>query len=141
MNGISSIMPHPAEKTEALRPRQTEQEAQSPSREPERDEYTPGEAPEYTGRYWMERDENGSSRIRLDAPERPDPAPEKAAADGDSPDGPEAPDKEQEKSVTCNTDRVDREIERLKKEQEELKQQLSRETDEKRSKELEKRLS
>lgn len=41
---------------------------------------------------------------------------------------------------TCNTDRVDREIVQLKKEQEELKRQIRSETDEAKIRELEKRL-
>lgn len=48
---------------------------------------------------------------------------------------------EKEASCTGNTDKVDREIEKLKKKKAELEQQLSSETDERKIKSLEKELA
>ena len=45
------------------------------------------------------------------------------------------------KSCTCNTDKVDREIEKLKKQKQELTQQISRETDGSKVKALQKQLA
>lgn len=45
------------------------------------------------------------------------------------------------KSCTCNTDKVDREIEKLKKQKLELERQISRETDEAKAEDLKARLA
>ena len=55
-------------------------------------------------------------------------------------DGPDRKDSGAE-SCTCNTDRVDREIEKLKKTQEALKRQINSETDDTRIEGLEKKLA
>lgn len=46
-----------------------------------------------------------------------------------------------EKHCTCNTDKVDREIERLKKQKQELERQISRETDENKAEDLKAKLA
>ena len=122
-----------------------------PSRKPAMDDYVPEEKREPAGRYWLGKDEDGQPKIYFDDPERAadavegpeqrpkadDPeqervaaAPEKRAADG-------------KKAETCtgNTDRVDREIEKLKQEKERLEQQISAQTDDGKIKELEQKLA
>lgn len=90
---------------------------------PTRDQYVPEEKPEASGRYWLDRDEDGSPRLRFDGP-APTDAPE--ATDG--PEKPKRPDKRSDE-CTCNTDQVDRELEALRKKQETLARQLRSETD------------
>ena len=46
-----------------------------------------------------------------------------------------------EKRCTCNTDKVDREIERLKKQKQELERKISRETDENKAEDLKAKLA
>ncbi len=106
----------------------------SPARpqKPMMDEFVPEEKREPSGRYYLGKDENGQPKVFFDGPEQdegPD-APKPKAADG-------------KKAETCtgNTDQVDREIERLKKEKEQLERQINSETDETKKKELESRLS
>lgn len=112
------------EKTQGA-PKVQKPEEESPVRQlkPMMDEYVPGERAEPSGRYWMGQDEEGQPKIHFDDPER-------AAG---------APKKPEEKWV-CDTDKVDREIEQLKKKQQELKQRLGTETNEARIKELERQL-
>lgn len=88
------------------------------------DEYVPEEPGEHSGRYWMGQDEEGQPKIHFDDPERAAGAPKKP-----------------EEKWMGNTDKVDREIEKLKKKKQELEQQLNTETDEAKSKELERQLA
>ena len=90
------------------------------SQKPVTDEYIPEEKQGPSGRYWLERDEDGNPMIHSDDPDRPEKSPE---------------------TIRGSTDAVDREIENLKKEKQRLEQQLSRETDETARKGLERRLS
>lgn len=159
-----NVRARPLERTdEAERARQSEP-AREARRRPRMDEYVPAEEAAPAGRYWMERDENGSPKIRFDDPERAaeragapeqanpgspvkanpaapanaEPAsPEKAPASGKK-----APGKPEEKSERCvgNTDQVDREIERLRQKRERLQQQLNAEPDEARKAKLEQQL-
>lgn len=76
------------------------------------DRYTPGEKPDGTGRYWPGTDENGKPKICQDSPKE------------------NAPQKDAEQRCTVNTDRVDREIEKLRQERQALERQLRSETDE-----------
>ena len=103
-----------------------EDETQSRCQKPVMDEYVPEEKPEPSGRYWLGKDEDGKPKIYFDAPDASD------ASDGDK--GAEGPEKsgsdKDGQSCTCNTDKVDREIEKLKKQKQELEQQINRETDE-----------
>lgn len=117
------------------------------------DRYTPGEKPDTVGLYWPGTDENGRPMICQDAPQQGPVhmAPPKEKPGTDAPgraacaDGPEDPNRSEEnapqnpektakdageKRCTVNTDRVDREIEKLKQERKELEQQLRSETDE-----------
>lgn len=90
-----------------------------------RDRYAPEERVEGTGRYAVEKDEEGSTVIRFDDPEKA--AREKEAAEAARKEAEEAEEKKerrQEEETTINTDRVDREIERLKEEVEDLEQAL-----------------
>ncbi len=89
---------------------------------PARDEYIPEEKQEPSGRYWLGKDEDGQPKVYFDDPEK------KASAG-------------KAESCTGNTDKVDREIEKLKKKQEELERQINSETDDTKLKELEKRLA
>ena len=87
------------------RPESTNQERPV---KPVMDEYVPEEKPEPSGRYWPGKDEDGKPKIYFDDPEQD----RKASGS-------------EEERCTCNTDKVDREIEKLKKEQEKLERQLS----------------
>ena len=109
---------------EASKVRKSGEEAQGRPLSRAMDEYVPEEPGEPSGRYWMGKDEEGQPKIHFDDPE-------KAAG---------APKKPEEKWV-CDTGKVDREIEKLKKKQQELKQQLGTETNEARIKELERQLA
>ena len=126
-----------------------EEEAQGHQLKPVMDEYVPEEPQEPSGRYWMGKDEDGQPKIYFDDPERaadapkqPEDAPE--AEEPDSADqGAKGPEGKRDKDETweCNTDKVDREIEKLKKKQQELEQRLNSETDEAKIKELEHQLA
>ncbi len=123
---------------------------------PQTDEYVPGEPPEAAGLYRLGRDEDGERRVIFDAPADGDNDPKAAfgaarepAAGGKPADGSEqsgAPkagnDPKKAGRCTGNTDKVDREIEKLKAKQAKLEQELARcrEDPEKRS-ELEKQLA
>ena len=118
---------------------------------PDRDEYRPGEPETPTGRYWPEKDPEGRRRVRVDLlegsmPQKPLPAPgtaptaeqaspktaapaaddgaeeEKAAAAPTEASQPAKP--AEEERCTANTDKVDREIKKLKEEKARLEQQL-----------------
>ena len=114
------------------------------------DEYVPEEKQEPTGRYWLGKDENGQPKIYFDDPEqavgqseKSDEPPNADASEQNK--GAEGPDKkvsgDKAESCTVNTDKVDREIEKLKKKREELKRQIHSETDDSKVRELEKKLS
>ena len=126
-----------------------EEEAQGRQLKPVMDEYVPEEPQEPSGRYWMGKDEDGQPKIFFDDPERaadaprqPEDAPEaeepKQAGQGAK--GPEGK-KNKDETWECNTDKVDREIEKLKKKQQELEQRLNTEIDEAKIKELEHQLA
>ena len=99
---------------------------------PMMDEYIPEEPQEPSGRYWMGRDENGQPKIYFDDPEQAadTPQPPEAAPDAKNPDTPEAeppdtanegakgPERKKDEVWAGNTDKVDREIEKLKKKKE-----------------------
>ncbi len=99
-----------------------EDETQSRHQKPVMDEYVPEEKPEPSGRYRLGKDEDGKPKIDFDGPEK----------SGSDKDG---------QSCTCNTDKVDREIEKLKKQKQELEQQINRETDESKMEDLKARLA
>lgn len=93
-------------------------------RDVRRDEYVPSEKDEPIGLYSMEQDENGDPEIKFDDPNKSD----KSEKTG----GRDEPEKEKSKSeeCTCNTDKVDRELKRLREKAERLEQQLRSASDE-----------
>ena len=93
-------------------------ESAEPVREPVVDEYVPEEKQEPSGRYWLETGEDGQRKIHFDDPE-----------------------KEPAETCTGNTDRVDREIESLKRKRDELARQIERTEDPAKAKALEKQLA
>ena len=132
-----------------------EEEAQGHQLKPVMDEYVPEEPQEPSGRYWMGKDEDGQPKIYFDDPERaadapkqPEDAPKKPDADApEEPDpadqGAKGPERKKDKDEVWegNSDKVDREIEKLKKKKEELEQRLNTETDEAKIKDLERQLA
>lgn len=80
-----------------------------------KDEYVPSENDEPIGLYKLSEDEDGNPIIDFDKAKDGSGSPEKSKKDD--------PEKKTE-SCTCNTDKVDREIKRLKEKQEQLKQKL-----------------
>ncbi len=130
--------------------RRAEEDAFDHSLKSAEDTYTPEEKAEPIGRYWPERDESGRLEIRFDDPKQPEKRlsnPEEAQkveksnqnAGGDGADK-SIPGRKEE-ICRGNTDEVDREIEKLKKKKEDLERQLNSETDEKRIRELERKLA
>ena len=121
-----------------------EDETQSRYQKPVMDEYVPEEKPEPSGRYWLGKDEDGKPKIYFDDPERAEDAPDAPDA-SDLDKGAEGPEKggsdKDGQSCTCNTDKVDREIEKLKKQKQELEQQINRETDESKMEDLKAKLA
>lgn len=111
----------PPEKTQGA-PKVQKPGGESRRRQPNpvMDEYAPEKPEEPSGRYWMGRDQDGRPRIYFDGPERK---------------------KGKDEVWECNTDKVDREIERLKKKRQELEQQLGTETNEAKVKDLERQLA
>ena len=111
---------------------------------PVMDEYVPEEKPEPTGRYRLGKDEDGKPKIYFDDPERAEDTPDVSDSSGrdKSAKGPERSGSDKEgQSCTCNTDKVDREIEKLKKQKQELEQQINRETDESKIEDLKAKLA
>ena len=113
-----------------------------------RDEYISSEKSEKkpTGLYWVGKDENGRRKIFFDDP-KADHADGKDGSLKEGVDGKEpkvsgdSQGKPAEKCVT-NTDKVDREIKKLKEEKQRLEQQIqSASGDEKKIRELEKKLA
>ena len=144
------------EPSKVLRP---EDEAQGRPLKPVMDEYSPEEKQEPSGRYWLGKDEDGQPKIYFDDPERAADAPKQSEDAPDAKklnaDAPEAeePDKagqgakgserkkDKDEVWKGNTDKVDQEIKKLKKKQQELEQRLNTETDEAKIKDLERQLS
>lgn len=121
-----------------------EDETQSRHQKPVMDEYVPEEKPEPSGRYWLGKDEDGKPKIYFDDPERAEDAPDASDAfDRDkSAEGPEKSGSDKNgQSCTCNTDKVDREIEKLKKQKQELEQQINMETEESKIEDLKAKLA
>ena len=153
ISGVNTVAVQPLTTAEkvlgASKVQKPEEEAQGHQLKPVMDEYVPEEPQEPSGRYWMGKDEDGQPKIYFDDPERaadapkqPEDAPE--AEEPDSADqGAKGPEGKRDKDETweCNTDKVDREIEKLKKKQQELEQRLNSETDEAKIKELEHQLA
>ena len=107
-----------------------EEEAQGRQLKPVMDEYVPEEPQEPSGRYWMGKDEDGQPKVYFDDQSRA----------ADAPKHPEGK-KDKDEVWEGNSDKVDREIEKLKKKQQELEQRLNTETDEAKIKDLERQLA
>ncbi|MBD5519621.1 MAG: hypothetical protein HDR03_00030 [Lachnospiraceae bacterium] len=90
-----------------------------------------------SGLYHMGKDENGNPKVVYDDPKKADGADEK----GQPKAGASSPEDDEEE-VTANTDKVDREIKKLKEKKQQLEQQIKAVSgDEEKSKELKKKLS
>ncbi len=131
---ISGAIHAPSTAAEAKAPpkvQRPEEEARRRPAVPARDEYIPEEQQEPSGRYYLGKDGEGKPKVYFDDPERDKGAdgPKKKAS------GIKA------ERCTCNTDKVDREIEKLKKKQEELERQIDLEMDDAKIRELEKKLA
>lgn len=121
-----------------------------------RDEYISSEksASKPTGLYYIGKDENGNPKVLYDDPKKAIDSGENAEP-GIKAGGPEKDkdakqpkvesvgrEDEKEEEVTGNTDAVDREIEKLKKQKQEIEQQLRKAAgDEEKTKELQKKLA
>lgn len=127
--------PAAAERVSGSSPaRQADPESPARSPVPKVDRYDQEEPLPPSGRYWPGRDEEGRPKVFFDDPER-------AAKPEEAPDGPPEKRPGEPEKCTCDTGKVDREIERLRKKQAELERQLGTETDEARIRELERQLS
>ncbi len=138
-----------AEKAEKAKEAKKAAEEKNPGKlsEPQ-DEYISSERSEKkpTGLYWVGKDENGNRKIFFDDP-KADHANGKDDRSGEGEDGKEpkvsgdSQEKSTEKCVT-NTDKVDREIKKLKEEKQQMVQKIqSASGDEKKIRELEKKLA
>lgn len=141
----------------ASKVQKSEEESQGRQLKPVMDEYVRSEPQEPSGRYWMGKDEDGQPKIYFDdseraadAPKQPESTPDAKKHDTDASEEPDpagqgakGPERKKDKEETweCNTNQVDREIEKLKKKQQELEQRLNTETDEAKIKDLERQLS
>ena len=161
ISGVNTVAVQPLTTAEkvlgASKVQKPEEESQGRQLKPVMDEYVPEESQEPSGRYWMGKDEDGQPKIYFDDPERaadtpkqPEGAPDARKPNTDAPEEPDpagqgakGPDGKKDKDETweCNTDKVDREIEKLKKKKEELEQRLNTETDETKIKALEQQLA
>lgn len=90
---------------------------------PVMDGYTPGEEHTPSGLYWVGKDENGAPKVYFDSPEA-------KPASGD-----------RAERCTTNTDKVDRELERLRSRADRLERQLDTETDPAKAQVLEQKLA
>jgi hypothetical protein len=153
ISGVNTVAVQPLTTAEkvlgASKVQEPEEEAQGRQLKPVMDEYIPEEPQEPSGRYWMGKDEDGQPKIYFDdrsraadAPKQPEDAheAEKPKQAGQGAEGPEGK-KGKDEVWECNTDKVDREIEKLKKKQQELEQRLNSETDEAKVKALERQLA
>ncbi len=140
---LTSLAAQAAKRTAPLGGVQAPPEVRQPATEPQNepqpkppvyDEYSPAEKPEPIGQYWLGQDEEGQPKVYFDEPKADEENADKAAASDKKSGG-----KKAEKCIG-STDKVDREIERLKKRREALKQQLAVATDESKIKNLQNKL-
>lgn len=117
---------------------------------PAADEYIPEEKHASIGLYRIGKDEDGNPKVYFDTPSQSSASktePKKEAPSDPSgkasESGPQPKKSENKKDETCSgsTDKVDREIEKLKKEKQELEAQLRAEKDETKAEALQKRLA
>lgn len=128
MNAVSTVA-RPS--VMAVRPEEVSRPQSAPSKQspaaPRMDEYRPEEAHIPTGLYRIGADEQGAPKICFDAPEA-------------APPQQSAPDSRAE-LCTADTGKVDRELEQLRRERQQLAQQLNSETNETKAKELQRKLA
>lgn len=150
ISGAAQASASAASVKEQPKVQRTEDEAWRRPLKPAMDEYISEEKQEPAGRYWPGRDEDGNPKIYFDDPGRDaghSRKPDELSGVDDTEKNKKAkgPDKKADDDkgadVTCNTDKVDREIEKLKKKKSELERQLGSETDEGRIKDLENELA
>ena len=90
-----------------------------------------------SGLYHMGKDENGNPKVMYDDPKKAGGVDKK----GQPKVGADSPEEDEEK-CTMNTDKVDREIKKLKEQKQQLEQQIRKASgDEEKTKELEKKLA
>lgn len=106
VNGLYGVKS--AENAEKQRENVPEEEKYSHGR----DEYVPSEEDVPIGLYSLSEDGDGGMAVEYDMAEKSD----KKAEDGEK--------SQKSESCTCNTDRVDREIEKLREKQEQLEEKL-----------------
>ena len=142
---IAGVSANAIQRLKAQEPARSVQQQEEPQERPQKpavDEYIPEEKQEPAGQYWLGQDEEGNPKIYFDDPERESSQPQTPKSP--EADGPENSQKANGRKVEIcrgSTDEVDREIEKLKKKQKELEQQLGAETDPDRAKELERQLA
>ncbi len=109
---------------------------------PEYDEYTPDEKHEPIGLYKLTRDDEGNPIIEFDDPMKADNvSPQKAKEPSKvSPPSKGEPSRKAE-TCTTNTDKVDREIEKLKEEHDRLEQQTRTTKDPDKTEDLKRQLA
>ena len=109
---------------------------------PNQDAYIPEEPQESIGRYWLGKDENGNPKIYSDeSKQAQDTSDTKDKQNQSIEDEQEKSQGTQVTKCTVNTDKVDREIQKLKEKQAELEQKLQMETEENKKQKLEQQLS
>ena len=108
----------------------------------EYDEYIPGEKQEPIGLYKLVHDDEGNRIVQFDAPmQTGDFSPQEAEkSSGEAVPAKAKPGKKAE-TCTTNTDKVDREIEKLKKKREQLEQRLRTTTDPDKAEDLKRQLA
>ncbi len=134
-NNISSQAPAKIQQTPAVSAPETSKEGGDPIM---RDTYIPSDRPaqQSIGLYRVVHDEDGTPKIQFDTPESPlenDEAPEAAG-------GNPSPERKAEKTTT-DTDKVDREIEKLKEQKSLLEQRLRAVANQPEAEKLEKELA
>lgn len=127
VSGVNTdaVQPLAAEKASGIsKVPDSKEETQNRPSKPAVDEYVPEEPREPSGRYWVGKNEDGQIKIHFDSPERAD-------------EGAKRP----EERRTADTSKVDREIEKLKKKQQELERRISTETNESKRDDLKRQLA
>ena len=109
---------------------------------PEYDEYIPGEKREPIGLYKLTHDDEGNPIIEFDDPMKADNV-SPQEAEGPSKEAAPAKGESGRKAETCttNTDKVDREIEKLKEERDQLEQQIRTTKDPDKAEDLKRQLA
>lgn len=107
-----------------------------------RDTYLPEEPQDSIGRYWLGKDENGNPKIYSDeVKQSKDTSGTEDEKKRSAEDVQKQSTNQKMQKCTVNTDKVDREIEKLKEKKTELEQKLRMETEESKKQKLERELS